>query len=575
LFVCGGGIYSAAPATGENEQAKTEDKRQLGIIFDMPDNVSGTSSWVLVLDGKQLLSKHVTGFKRPMIIKDVPARKVRVVVIPRIGKHTKGLYAEKDTEIKKSGQTVVRLKMLACDGIPVSVKLLGFEGELLKRVIVDVDDVTDGQRVLRCQAGTDDEGKISFWAYSDREYQIKLTRSKPYIATYRSKVIKVEKQPQDVTWQLQLGPTVQLRFFIQSNGQLKRFNDIRNINVCAGKRSIMHPVRDGQLSLSKESKLLVGAEKFYLLFSGDPKLSSYEIVRNKITTIDDKQKQIVDVVLALRREAKVTVQCPNRSTLLPVRKILPRVYVVDRKSGRVVQRGRVGQPISLRFGQHVVAVWQPGYRLVKKDVTISNRKDLLLKVSLAKAPVFKGKVLGKEGKPVTVAAVRVVYPNNEYLRVRTSPIKKDGTFALSIDDKLTAVLVVLTTDHGGRIVKITKGNFSKVNEIRLVAPCAISGEIIVKPNVKIESKRLKWHIMWVNKDFPKIVISHSQVQGETHKGFLQPGTYISYLFRYGDGVPLGKEITITEKDKQKTIEPIVVTNELWAKKKSMHLLGVR
>ena len=209
-------------------------------------------------------------------------------------------------------------------------------------------------------------------------------------------------------------------------------------------------------------------------------------------------------------------------------------------------------------------------------MTISNRKDVLLEVSLEKAPILKGRVLGHNGKSLAVASVRVVYPDNEYLRTRSVLVnKKNGTFSVPVDDKLTVALAVLTKDHGGRIVKITKEDSSKEIEIRLADPCTISGKIIVKPDVKVELKKLKWSIMWVNKDFPKIVISHSQVQNGTHRGLLQPGTYISYLFRYGYGVPLGKSVTVTEKDKQKKMDPIVVTKELWAKKKSMHLLGVR
>ena len=82
-------------------------------------------------------------------------------------------------------------------------------------------------------------------------------------------------------------------------------------------------------------------------------------------------------------------------------------------------------------------------------------------------------------------------------------------------------------------------------------------------------------IFWVNKEYPKTVLATSGIEGGKHKGFLQPGTYIPYLFRFGDGVPLDGEITITDKDKNKVLEPIVVTKELWSKKKSLHGQGIR
>ena len=114
-------------------------------------------------------------------------------------------------------------------------------------------------------------------------------------------------------------------------------------------------------------------------------------------------------------------------------------------------------------------------------------------------------------------------------------------------------------------------------EVRFASPCVVSGKFTINEDVAVEkkeSKKTKWRILLANKEYPKIILSISEAEGGRYKSFLQPGKYIPYLTRVGNCIPL-EEITVTGKEKEKALDPIVVTKEMWSKKKSEFVQGIR
>jgi len=577
-----GAVSYAGEMAQANIKSETPPEGKLGIIFSVPQDASAAFSWVLLLKGDTLIRKGQTNFSRPYLVQGLSQDKFRIVIVPKMGKVAGGLHAERDIEIQKEGLTSIRLNLRMSASVGATVTVLGFKGNPLVDHLLYVEDVTFGRHRLRYAARTDENGKYRFNGFSGHRYQLAYTQARPFIAQFRSQVIVLGDKRKEHTWQVAPKSVLKLRIMVKragtvhaDKGLLRKIHLRRNDTGANG----AYTVRNGRVTISKEKGLLAQANKITLSLTGDLRRveEEYEIVRNKVIRLTKEKDQEVDVVIAKKREADLIIHCEKGFPGVMKGRRKPKVYIFRLPNGERVTARRAEGSIRLPYGEYLVKVWQTECRLAEKKVTISGREDVRLDVELKKAPVLKGRILDPFGKPISKAPLRPRYLKADYIKVTGTLSGEDGDFSIPIDDSISPVLWLYGEGYGFRAVPLEKKDFERSKDIRLESPCEVTGEITIDPDVeKPPNERIRWRLLWVNKDYPQIIVGHSEIANGQHKGIFQPGTYVPYVFLYRTGVRLdNREITITKGEKQKTVEPITVSKELWSKRKSLDEKGIR
>jgi len=545
----------------------------LGLVWDgIDDDTTVAAAWILVYSGDKLLFRGETRFREPMVVPDVAAGRVKVVVLPKICDAGVGFAGTTEVDLAKDRMTTARVALTKCDGVKVAVTIRDVDNSLFKGT-VHIVDITDKDLSLQCSAEASADGQLSFVGYPGRTYRLVVTRARPIIVTYTSKPITVAKALEPMTWQLDAGPILRLRFWHDTNAESQPA-EIGAINVRVAPRpqtgmaASQFPVARGEVVISKSQGLLAGAEAVELTYVPQQETDVYVISKNARITLTKEEEQVVDVVLAAKATGTISVVVGGLGDTTQLRL---RAIHADTKAAYALS---VTDPTTVPTGQYTIRAWQEGYRLATHDTAILKDKTTRVKVDMNRAPLYRLQVLDHIGKPVIGAAVMPIYPAELGIPKAAQETDRVGQVSVAIDDRLEAQLAVITPVMGARTVPLSPKWRDEVGKIELAAPCEAVGEVDLGKELASGVRQVGWSVIWVTAQRPKVVVYASRMLDGKYSGILQPGEYIPYLVHANEAIAL-PAVSVKAGERKKNIKRVELDAKEWRNRKTLGELGIR
>jgi hypothetical protein len=314
----------------------------------------------------------------------------------------------------------------------------------------------------RMETGAD--GACTCWLRPEGTYRLSypLTRR---VRSIQSKPF-VPGELDDGRIELRIPPLESLvfrvRFVIEDDGEKRPANSLGAIEVFHRDRSAMFPVRKGVLCLDiMEGEALnafrVG-ETFRLSFEQDFR-RHYKVPKSSAEyAIGKANEGPLEIVLVPQRRAEVAFDVKTEGG-----RRLRHPQIALRREG--AERWKVGATDrTLEHGRYDVLVWQYGYSLLERSVTIPGEAGTPF--VLKRADRARVSLVDTEGKPIpgatrerVGATIKLRYHTDGPLppRRRLCFPNKDGITELYWDAAFRA-LVVAAVPNGGRVVTALKAS---------------------------------------------------------------------------------------------------------------------
>jgi len=533
--------------------------RGLAVRFVMPPDPPPQTgaAWVVLEKDGQCLARQGTRFRKAVVFKEAPpGEKVIVHVVPFFLLSPWGLAGKAETEVPEQGVGELPIPLEALKSTRVHVAITGWDGEPYAEKRIGVRDAAVGEGHDAALLETDQKGRVSFLAFPGRRYLLEENLGFPGTPIRFALDVRREGK-NEFSWQINPGTVTYVRFFeIRKNRRLP-FTAMDRIFIYTEEHAWSALVQDGGLTLYRDLGRLRDAEQIRLVLK--PAQADYDIVENQKIALTHEKKQVVDVVLKKHVYATFRIEGLDPQTRTPV---ALSAYALDPDTGKVISGAGPGREFRLGPGRYTIALWQRGYRLVKRSVHVTREETFEWDILLQKAPELGVAVTDTAGRLLHEHVVlRMRHNDAPYLDDQWGRLTEDHTFAVPVDDRLDPLLRIKTPKHGTRLVAVSPADVQKGLEVRL-DPKTVTGTVTIGEEVG-DGKRTV--LVWAPKAFPRFPVAASPVEDGRYEVFLEPGRYIPYVVNARHAMPLD-EVQVTGEPAQ-TLPPVNVTSEEWKEQK--------
>jgi hypothetical protein len=543
------------------------ERRSLGLVWDGIDGeTTGAASWVRVYSDGKLAYRGQTRFLKPKIVEDIPAGRVTVVVSPKVCDSGIGFAGTTQADVAADGMTTVRVALTSCDGVRVSVTIRDIDGSPLTRT-VGIVDITDTDSQLRCAEETSEDGLLSFVGYKGRTYRLVVNHVRPHIMTYTSKPIAIAKDMEPITWRLDAGPVLRLRFWLDGDAEPRRVEiPVINIRVWPrpkdGMAAGQWTVSGSDLVLSKSQGMLAGAKAIRLRYVPQGDDDEYVVTKNAHIALTDAKEQVADVVLAAKASGKIAVFVRGLADNKQLR-----LRAIHTDTGAEYGLS-VADVTPVPTGSYRIHAWREGYRLATQEAAIVKDKTTSVTIEMQRAPVYRIQVLDHADNAVGGAAAVPIYPAELGIPNGGQQADRAGQVSVAIDDRFDVQLAIITSRMGAGVFALRPEWREEVGKLELAAPCEAAGEVVFARKLGPDVGEDGWRVMWVTAQGPNVVVYASEVIDGKYSVILQPGEYTPYLVQAHEAIAL-PSVRIKAGEVEKSIKRVEIDARRWRNRKPL------
>lgn len=541
------GICSGEPSTTTTSSGPSTGSLAIFPDGSVPD---GVTSIICVVKGGKICAKEGSSFNEPILFKDLPVGEVTVVIVPWFGFSEKCISGNYKCIIEAGKRATLRIKVDPQPTSHLKLRIYTAGGSAVSNTVVWFEDVTVPGLSMRRLLDTDKNGELAVKVCNGQKYRASLFKSGISEAIpYRSDVIEIAKARESVDWVLREPATVKIRFFQRDDkGKLIVAADLKSVRVTSGEGYAVD-VHNGEIELAKNGAAIAGAKKMLIEIIGMPGAGEMELDKGEIA-IDDKDKQICDLVIVPARVSKISFESPTKAAM---------AYLVG-KGGSYYGGVRNGGWTKLPFGDYEVYYVAGGFMIEKQALKVNDRVGHVIKCVLKPATSVAGRILAPDGSPIKDSVIVVEYEDLPFLVpfvAGTSDAK--GQYTMLLDDAYPAI-VTATSVFGGRALRVAVDRRDALKEIQFSKACIVRGSIAVPAAISSNENAQK--IMWCDGSMMKVRLSESDIKNGRFKAALQPGKYDVLLFIAGDAVRV-ETIEVKPSDAEIKMKQIIVTEKLW------------
>jgi hypothetical protein len=558
---------------------QTNEKPQNGIHLsisgeDFPKTILGRL--MIVKDGENILERIISA-ENAKSVTDIPAGKAEIYIFPyTIGKEI-GIYGKTEVTIPEEGIIEVTIKVKKIEGKPCKIKIFNEDGGLFSNTSVLVRDVSEdkikdnieNKEKSKEWTGTNEDGIAQFYVFPGRKYRLSAWWSEIPGVSCTSDIITEDSVTNiPITWKLERCPHIEIRFFTDAPGQKEPFPQIKSVSIRTDKTSWSVSVKNACLRINKDSHILEGATKVFIggWSTENREINSrdFEIIGNKEFRIDDSKKQIIDVFITKRKNAKLSIQCTEEDS---GKKLKASVFAKKKDSEKFINLGMASNTLEFQPGIYDLFIWSPKHILFSQEIELSAYEIRNLDASLKQAPLIRGKVSNPAGEPIKDCYVKAIYLDAIFIQERGVMTKADGFFEIPMDRNLQLNILIedwcfdpKASKYATRIITNKEITDDKLIEVKMQQGCKAIGNIKVDPKCDVDKIQV---IKWFNSKIPEEVIYASLVEDGKYHAYLYPGKY-RLTFCSGRKEISLDEVDIPDKDSIE-LGNIIITPEIWSK----------
>lgn len=303
LVLCSTGAPAMSPQKDSSSPSnQAVDDRQLGLVWDGVEGEGGVA-WLVISRQDDVLVSQKVLLDVPLIIPNLPSTTVSVNVYPLGGDERRNIsyMGECNVDLSQSEFTSARVAVTASRATKVEMRLVDGDGELIKKAVARVVDVTQPAHIETQVYGK--EGLICFMGYPGKKYVVHVDALMPQWLKFTSEVVEVSEDPLEIEWCLDRGATMHLHFVYEENGKLVPAG-IDVIGVYAitpeGRKGGMYHVDNDELVLSRTMGPYKGATSIELLPSRIVRPGEEDrryTIDNPRIAVNDEELQHINVII--------------------------------------------------------------------------------------------------------------------------------------------------------------------------------------------------------------------------------------------------------------------------------------
>jgi len=535
---CAQSVHAKNPS--EQPRVDSDSRGRLAILPEIQGDAKVCASSVYVLSGGKAVAKATTTFKAPILFEELPVGDVKIRVVPPFG-WSDGVAGECEALVERGKLTKVRMPLVRVKASRLEMQIVDVDGKPLSKQMVYIAESAEGIDADGRLVKTDSMGRVAMLVFAGRKYRYVVRKKTDYeVLVFRSEFYEVspKKVPQGLVWRIPKPSFLTIRFVQNTANGTKGIDRVSIVPESPGAKGSGVRVSDGKVILSKEGKLLGGADKASVYLCSN--MLGLKI-KNSAISIDDSPDQRVDIELVATHGGAITLKTSVTSA---------QAYLVRKNLIQVVLNPGQAKPVMC--GSYTVMCWAPGYTVDVKEVEVAGDNVISVAYAPDKATPVSVTITDQHGTPIQGAQVRCRYKGLPFIPTQRIAVDKRGAVTISLDDSRRRLLAVVTA-RGGKLIRMAEKESLGKDVVKFQEPTGVP------------SRPIRQRVFLFDASCDELLLAEAEVDENGKFSLLaQPGTYDVMLVASCDGLIVG-HCEVADTATKLEMGDIKVTAELWKK----------